>query len=266
MGVKERRLVSLMFCRIAVFLIALGAVVASAQTADDVVRETQRLKSQTDQERRLASSDSVRFAEWRRQSRERLATMRSEAARLARERDSLRAFVVKRLHAPPPPPPKSVAAVRRKAFAAAVATRIDASLPLLAKSGTEASASRSDLEALSRSLKAGTGEASEGLSRLFDAWAEAIDGATHVAARSGTHTARSGRAVRGTFLSLGNILEAFVDHTGEFAALRPQGSGDWNESVDAPTADALRKAASSIQGEGDPGWAWLPTAPAGDAK
>jgi hypothetical protein len=255
-----------MLSRSAVFMIALGAVVASAQTADDVARETQRLKSQIEQERRLAASDSVRFAEWRRQSRERLATMRAEAARLARERDSLRGFVARKLQAPPPPPPRSVAAVRRKAFAAAVAARIDASLPLLAKAGGEASSSRSDLEALSRSLKAGTGEASEGLSRLFDAWAEAIDGAGQLSARSGTLTAKSGRAVRGTYVSLGGILEAFVDRTGEFAALRNQGAADWSESVEPSTALALREAAMRVQGEGDPGWAWLPAAPAGGAK
>lgn len=257
---------SLMLSRSAVFMIALGAVAVSAQTADDVARETQRLKSQIEQERRLATSDSARFAEWRRQSRERLATMRAEAVRLGRERDSLRTFVARRLQAPPPPPPKSVAAVRRKAFAAAVASRIDASLPLLAQAGGEASSSRSDLEALSLSLKAGNGDASEGLSRLFDAWAEAIDGASHLAARSGTLTARSGRAIRGTYVSLGGILEAFVDRTGEFAALRTQGASKWNETVDAPTAQALRVAALRIQGEEDPGWAWLPAAPAGGAR
>lgn len=257
---------SLMLSRSAVFMIALGAVAVSAQTADDVARETQRLKSQIEQERRLATSDSARFAEWRRQSRERLATMRAEAVRLGRERDSLRTFVAKRLHAPPPPPPKSVAAVRRKAFAAAVASRIDASLPLLARAGGEASSSRSDLEALSRSLKAGNGDASEGLSRLFDAWAEAIDGASQLAARSGTLTARSGRAIRGTYVSLGGILEAFVDRTGEFAALRTQGASEWNETVDAPAAQALREAVLRIQGEVDPGWAWLPAAPAGGAR
>lgn len=254
-----------MSSRSALLMVALGAVAVSAQTADDVVRETQRLKAQTEQERRLAASDSGRFAEWRRQSRERLATMRAEAARLARERDSLRAFVDRSMHAPPPPPPGSNAAARRKAFSAAVASRIDASLPLLAAS-TEAAASRSDLEALSRSLKAGTGDPSEGLSRLFDAWAEALDGAGHLSAKAGTHTAKGGRAIRGTYIVLGGLLDAFVDRQGEFAALRPQGSAEWNESVDVATASALREAAEKIQGEDGPGWAWLPAAPAGGAK
>jgi len=251
-----------MIRRTALLLIAFGAFVVSAQTADDVVREAQRLRAQADQERRLAAADSVRHAEWRSQGKERLAAMRAEAARLGRERDSLRGFVDRRLHAPPPPPPTAGAAARRKAFAAAVAARIDAALPLISRSG-EASASRSDLETLSRSLKAGTADASEGLARLFDAWAESIDGASHLSARAGTHTTKSGRAVRGTFIILGGLLEAFVDRQGEFACLRTQGSDVWNESVDPKVIVALRDAAETISGTGSPGWAWIPAAPAG---
>lgn len=263
--VEERRLLKPMVRPIALLLALSGVVVVSAQTADDVVRETQRLKSQIEQERRLFAADSARQAEWRRQGRERLASMRGEAARLGRERDSLRSWVDRRLHAPPPPPPTAGAAARRKAFASLVASRIDAALPLIAKSG-EGAASRADLESLSRSLKAGTGDAAEGLSRLFDAWAEAIDGASHVSARSGTHTTASGRAVRGTFITLGGLLEAFVDNQGDFACLRPQGNAAWNESIEPPVASALRDAAASIGGTGAPGWAWMPAAPAAGVK
>lgn len=255
-----------MVLRTALLTIAFGAVAIRAQTADDVVRETQRLRAQTEQERRLASSDSARFAEWRRQSRERLATMRAEAARLARERDSLRAYVDRSFRAPARPAPGSAAAARRKAFASVVAARIDVSIPMLDAAGRDAAASKTDLEALSRSLKAGTGDPSEGISRLFDAWAEALDAANHLAARPGTHTAKSGRAVRGTYLALGGVLEAFVDRQGEFAALRAQGASEWNESVDATVAAALREAASRVQGDGAPGWAWLPAAPVGASK
>lgn len=250
-----------MACRTALLLLACAAGLATAQTADDVSRETQRLKAQTDQERRLASADSARQAEWRRQGKERLAAMRSEATRLARERDSLRRFIDRKLTAPPPPPPTAAGAVRRKAFAAAVATRIDALLPHLAGS-PEAAASRSDLEALSRSLKSGSADASEGLARLFDAWAEGIDASSRLSARPGTHTTSTGRAVRGTYLSVGGHVEAFVDLPGEFATLRPHGSTTWTDATDPQLLASLRSAAETVTGKGAPTWAWLPVAPA----
>ncbi len=249
---------SLMFCRSALLLIALGAALVRAQSADDVVRETQRLKAQIEQERRMASADSARQAEWRRQSRERLATMRAEAQRLARERDSLRGFVDRRLSAPPPPPPRTAsAAASRKAFAAAVAARIDAFLPRLV--APEAASTRSDLEGLSRSLKAGKTDASEGLSRLFDAWAEGLDAAARLAVRPGTHTTGSGRAVRGNFLSVGGLMEAFVDREGDYAAVRS--AAGWEEIPDVQVRLALRDACAKVSGSDGPGWAWIPVAP-----
>lgn len=249
-----------MVCRSALILIAFGAVLASAQTADDVVRETQRLRTQIEQEKRLASADSARQAEWRRQGRERLESMRAEAARLAHERDSLRSFIDRRISAPPPPPATASGAARRKAFAGAVAARIDAFLPRL-KESPESDASRTDLEALSRSLKAGTADAGEGLSRLFDAWAEGVDAAGRLSARPGTHTTATGRAVRGTYLSAGGLLEAFVDNQGEFATMRPRGSSSWSDVLDPKVALALRDAADKVAGTGQPGWAWMPVSP-----
>jgi len=247
-----------MFCRSALLLIALGAALVRAQSADDVVRETQRLKAQIEQERRMASADSARQAEWRRQSRERLATMRAEAQRLGRERDSLRGFVDRRLSAPPPPPPRTAsAAASRKAFAAAVAARIDAFLPRL--TSPDAASTRADLEGLSRSLKAGKADASEGLSRLFDAWAEGLDAASRLAVRPGTHTAASGRAVRGTFLAVGGLMEAFVDREGEYAAVRS--ATGWDEVLDPEVRSALREACLRAGGSDGPGWAWIPVAP-----
>ena len=254
-----------MACRTALLFLACVAGLATAQTADDVSRETQRLKAQTDQERRLASADSARQAEWRRQGKERLAAMRAEATRLARERDSLRRFIDRKLTAPPPPPPTAAGAVRRKAFAAAVAARIDALLPHLA--GTpEVAGSRSDLESLSRSLKAGTADASEGLARLFDAWAEGLDASSRLSARPGTHTTATGRAMRGTFLSVGSHLEAFVDLSGEYATLRPRGTTTWSESTDPLLLASLRSAAETVTGKGAPTWAWLPVAPEGKVQ
>jgi len=249
-----------MACRSALILIALGAVLVKAQTADDVVRETQRLKSQTDQEKRLASTDSARQAEWRVQGKERLATMRAEAARLGRERDSLRRYVDHRLSAPPPPPPTASGVVRRKAFAAAVATRIDALLPRISPSD-DGAASHADLQALSRSLKAGTADASEGLARLFDAWAESVDGAARLTARTGTNTTIMGRSIRGTYLSVGGGFEAFVDNQGEYSVTRARGTTSWLSSFDSNLTAALFDAAKKVSGKGEPGWAWLPASP-----
>lgn len=254
-----------MACRTALLLLACAAGLATAQTADDVSRETQRLRAQTDQEKRLASADSARQAEWRRQGKERLAAMRAEATRLARERDSLRRFIDRKLTAPPPPPPTAAGAVRRKAFAAAVAARIDALLPHLA-GAPEAAASRADLEALSRALKAGNADASEGLARLFDAWAEGLDATSRLSARPGTHTTATGRAVRGTYLSVGGHVEAFVDLSGEFATLRPRGSGTWQDATDPMLVSSLRTAAETVSGKAAPSWAWVPVAPAGKAN
>ena len=254
-----------MACRTVLLLLACSAGLALAQTADDVARETQRLRAQTDQERRLASADSARQAEWRRQGKERLAAMRAEATRLARERDSLRRFIDRKLTAPPPPPPTAAGAARRKAFAAAVAARIDALLPQLANA-PEASSSRADLEALSRSLKAGNADASEGLARLFDAWAEGLDASSRVSARPGTHTTATGRAVRGTYLSVGSHLEAFVDLPGEFATLRPRGSVAWQDVTDPVLVASLRSAAETVSGKAAPTWAWVPVAPAAKAN
>lgn len=251
-----------MVCRTALLLLACAAGLAIAQTADDVVRETQRLKAQIDQERRLASADSARQAEWRRQGKGRLAAMRAEATRLARERDSLRRFIDRKLTAPPPPPPTAAGAVQRKAFAAAVASRIDALLPKLPNS-PEVAASRADLEALSRSLKSGKTDAAEGLSRLFDAWAEGLDASSRLLARPGTHTTSTGRAVRGTYLTVGSHLEAFVDQAGEFATLRPRGASAWQDVADPRIASSLRAAAETVSGRAAPSWAWIPVAPAG---
>ncbi|MCB9496064.1 MAG: hypothetical protein H6686_04160 [Fibrobacteria bacterium] len=246
-----------MSCRSALLLFALGAAPIFAQSADDVVRETKRLKAQADQERRLYVADSIRQAEWARQSRERLATMRAEAARLGRQRDSLRAFVDRGLRAPPPPPPTPAGVVQRQAFAVAVAQKIDTALGLLGNVG-EIASSRSDLEAVSRSLKSGKTDAAEGIARLFDTWAEGLEAALRISARPGTHTTSTGRALRGTYLQLGTLSEIFVDGTAEYAAIRETGDSGWRPVSDAKLRTSLRQAADRLAGDGTPGWVWLP--------
>jgi hypothetical protein len=182
--------------------------------------------------------------------------MRSEAARLARERDSLRRIVDRDLV---PKTRTSVApdaaSQKRKAFGLQLATQMEALLPEFEKS-SESSALRADWQDRIRQLKAGSLEPSEAIGRLFDDLAEQIDLTGRVTRREGSFTTTSGRTVRGTFLSVGGLLETFVDRNGELAALRTSPVQGWQEQLPASSKSALVQTVG--RAEAGAGWAYLP--------
>ena len=232
---------------------------ASAQSADDVAREVQRLRVQIDQERKSIAQDSARQAEWRSQSRSRMGSMRSEAQRLAKEGDSLR-VALDHSSRPKAPvaPPVTPAAARKKAFAETLAREIERTLPMLSQEMDAGSELREQWERLAKGLRAGTEEPSEVLGRFLDDLSERIDMGSRIATHPGSHTDASGRAMRGTFVEIGQSVQVFVNREGDRASVRVRGDAELREIQDPSEIAALAKAAEMLSGKLEPGWLFLP--------
>lgn len=244
---------------LAVSCLALLAVSARAQNAEDVTRELQRLRSQIEQERRAIAQDSSQQAQWRAQSKARHAAMRSETQRLARERDSLRA-ALDRASRPKAPvaPPVAPATARRKAFAEALAREIEKTLPLLSREVDRGGELAEQWTLLAKGLRAGTEEPSEAMGRFLDDLSERIDLGGRIATRVGTFTNGAGRASRGTYLDIGGSLQVFVSREGDQAALRWAGEPALRELTDSSRIAALARASRVLAGEAPPAWIHLP--------
>ena len=235
----------------------LAGGIACAQSADDVSRETQRLRVQYDEERRGASADSARQAQWRSQSRERLSTMRADARRLSRERDSLRsALDVAGRPKPPPPPPVAPATVRRRAFAEALAREIDRTVPLLAREAGDPSEVRSRWIALSKGLRSGSTDPDEAMGRFLDDLSERIDAASRIAARPGSWTDSTGRTVRGSWIDVGHSLSVFSGNDGSAAVGAP--GGRVRPVSDPAVRSSIARGARVLSGQAAPAWVPLP--------
>ncbi len=232
---------------------------ATAQTADDVAREVQRLRVQIDQERKSMAQDSARQAEWRSQSKSRVASMRSETKRLAVERDSLRQ-VLDRGSKPKAPaaPPVTPAVARKKAFCEILAREIDKTIPLLAKELDGGAELGEQWSHLSKGLRNGSEDPSEALARFLDDLSERIDLGSRISNHAGTFTDATGKALRGTFLDVGASLQIFVDRDGAKAAIRLRGERALHEVEPSDQVAALAKASRILVGQGEPGWIFLP--------
>ncbi|MBK9576093.1 MAG: hypothetical protein IPK50_23200 [Fibrobacterota bacterium] len=226
-----------------------------AQSSDEVAREIQRLKTLADEERRGISADSARQATWQAQSRARIASMRSDAARLARERDSLRGLVERESRPKPPaPPPKSSASVRREALAAVLATEIEKTLPLV--SGVDSQVVADRWTGLVKGLRAGRQVPDEALARFLDDLSERLDLASSIRVRAGSRTGSDGRTRKGHWIDLGTASQAFVDREGQAADWKLP-NGKWIP-LDPKSVKEMTRAARVLSGEGNPAWIQLP--------
>jgi hypothetical protein len=236
-------------------LLASGLV--QAQSADDATREIQRLKTQYDEERKGASIDSSRQAQWRSQGRERLAAMRTDARRLSRERDSLRgALEQEGKPKPPPPPPVAPATVRKKAFAEALAREIDRTLPLLSLEARDLSATGARWATFSKELRAGSEDPETVLGQFLDDLSERIDAAGRITARPGSWTDSTGRVVRGRWIEVGGAALVFAGNDGTSAVAGP--GGKLRPVSDPSVRDALARSGRVLAGEDPPSWIFLP--------
>jgi hypothetical protein len=246
-------------CSLAVFAVALLAVSVRAQSSDDVAREVQRLRTQIEQERKAIAQDSAQQAQWRAQTKARHASMRSEAQRLARQRDSLReALDQSNRPKKPVAPPVTPAAARKKAFAEALAREIEKTLPLLSRELDRGAELADQWGRLAKGLRAGTEEPSEAMGRFLDDLSERIDVASRIATHPGTYTDAAGKAARGAFVAVGGTLEFFVSANGEQAALRMRGEPNLRELTDPVEIAALSRASRILAGEASPAWIQLP--------
>jgi len=237
------------------FLSALLGV-AWSQSSDDVSREIQRLKTQVDEERRASSSDSARQAEWRSQSVARVGSMRDDARRLGRERDSLRQALDRESKPKPPPPvPIAPATLRRKAFAEALAREIDKTVGLLAAEPDAGANLKERWVALSKGLRAGNENPEDAIGTFLDDLSERIDLGSRIQARPGTRTDPSGRVVRGTWIDVGATLQVFSGRDGSAAV---HGPGGTREVADPTLSQAIAQSAKVLSGEASPGWVQLP--------
>lgn len=246
-------------CFLAVFALATLAVSAHAQTGDDVARELQRLRTQIDQERAAIAQDSARQAQWRNQAKARHASMRAEAQRLARQRDSLR-LALDQSSRPKKPaaPPVTPAAARKKAFAEALAREIEKTIPLLSQELDRGAELTDQWERMAKALRSGTEEPSEAMGRFLDDLSERIDLASRIATNAGTYTGPTGKATRGTFVDVGGVLQFFVSREGELAALRLRGEPSLRELTNPVEIAALARASRILGGEAAPAWIQLP--------
>jgi hypothetical protein len=230
--------------------------VAWSQSSDDVVREVQRLKTQVDEERRGASTDSARQAQWRSQSVERLASMREDSRRLGHERDSLRQSLDRESKPKPPPPvPVAPATLRKKAFSEALAREIEKSLPLLSAELDGGAELKERWIALAKGLRAGSENPEDAIGNFLDDLSERIDLGGRVQARPGTRTDPSGRVLRGTWIDVGATLQVFSGRDGS-AAVR--GPGTTKDISDQALAQVIAQSAKVLAGEAAPAWVQLP--------
>jgi hypothetical protein len=234
---------------------ALG--IAWSQSADDVAHETQRLKALVDDERRAMATDSASQAEWRSQSKERLASMRSDSRKLARERDSLREALDRESRPkPPPPPPVAPATVRKKAFSEALANEIDKTMPLLSAELEGSTELREKWTALAKGLRAGNQDPDDAMGTFLDDLSERIDLGGRIQARPGSRTEPSGLVLRGTWIDVGGSLQVFSSKDGSAALRGPDGKTV--DVVDKSVAADLARSAKVLSGEADPAWVDLP--------
>lgn len=239
-----------------VLLISVLLGVAWSQSSDDVAREIQRLKTQVDEERRAASTDSSRQAQWRSQSLSRVASMREDSRRLARERDSLRQALDRESKPKPPPPvPVAPATLRRKAFAEALAREIDKTAVLLATELDGGAGLKERWAALSKGLRAGNENPEDAVGTFLDDLSERIDLGGRIQAHAGTRTDSSGRVVRGTWIDVGASLQVFSGRDGSAAVRGPGGTKD---VANASLAMAIARSAKVLAGEAVPAWVQLP--------
>jgi hypothetical protein len=234
---------------------ALG--IAWSQSADDVAHETQRLKSLVDDEKRAISTDSSSQAEWRSQSKERLASMRSDSRRLARERDSLRGSLDRESRPkPPPPPPVAPATARKKAFAQALANEIERTLPLLSAELEGGADLRERWTSLAKGLRAGNQDPEDAMGTFLDDLSERIDLGGRIQARPGSRTEPSGLVLRGTWIDVGGSLQVFSGKDGSACVRGPDGKTV--DVADKSVAAALARSAAVLAGGADPAWVELP--------
>jgi hypothetical protein len=238
-----------------VLILGLGS--AWSQTTDDIAREIQRLKTQTDDERKGASADSARQAQWRAQSRERLGSMREDARRLSRERDSLRRSLEDEGRPKPPPPvPVAPAVVRKKAFSEILAREIDKASVQLSTELDSGAGLRQRWTGLAKGLRSGSEDPEQALGSFLDDLAERIDLGSRIQARPGVRNEASGAVRRGIWIDLGGSLQVFSGKDGS-AALRKTG-GPVKDVSDKAAAAAIGRAARILSGEASPAWIYLP--------
>lgn len=229
---------------------------ARAQSADDVVRETQRLKTQYEEERKGASADSARQAQWRAQSRERLSAMRADGRRLSRERDSLRtALEQEGKPKPPPPPPVAPATARKKALSLALAREIDRTLPLLAGETRDMQEVRRRWTSLSKGLRANTEDPEGAMGQFLDDLSERVDAGGRITARPGSWTDSTGRVLRGIWIELGSGTRIF---SAPGSTAIGTGEGPAKSVSDPALVQAVSRSAKILSGEAAPGWVSLP--------
>ena len=235
----------------------LGLGTAWSQSVDDVAREIQRLKTQADEERKGASIDSARQAQWRAQSKQRLASMREDSRRLSRERDSLRSALDKESRPKPPPPvPVAPAVVRRKAFCEILAREIERSAAQLAAGLDPGAGTREKWLGLAKELRSGSGDPEETLGAFLDDLSERIDLAGRVQARPGARNDAAGAVRRGVWIDLGSSLRIFSGKDGSAALCGPDGVV--KDVSGKASADAIARAARVLSGESSPAWIFLP--------
>jgi len=236
-------------------VIRLLPVIALAAWAQDdpTQKETLRLQALSDKERAALSQENARHAEWKRQQQARLQQMRQEIARLHREADSLKNLAAKTPTAKPVPvvkvAPGSPAEARRKAFAGELATLIESTIQPRLESELAPDVHRRALTELARGIRGGSVTPEEGVGQLFDQLSELVEEGGRVHAEPGSYQTAAGRAVRGTYLHAGGVLDAFTDRAGSFAAIRRRGESSWTEVSDLATREALARASRTLAGE-----------------
>lgn len=242
------------------FLLMVCLGTAFAQSSDDVARETQRLKTQIDEEKRGASADSLRQSQWKAQSRDRLAALRADSRRLARERDSLRGELQVASRPKPPPPPVAPATVRKKAFSEALAREIEATLPLLGKPRKDDNASEVHARwtDLVQGLRSGKSDPDDALSKFIDDLSERLEQAGRIQVRAGNRTDSSGRTEKGAWIDIGLSLQAFVSNDASTAVVTVRAT-DQTIRLSPEQVRGLVRSGKILQGQAAPAWLVLPT-------
>ena len=244
----------------------LAAVPAFAQVAADparLERDLEKVRRELETERELLKADAARKQSWEVASRQRLADMREQSRRAAKESDSLRALIRKwEDDASLAVDQRTLAERSLVGLLEVIATEVDASRAMLRDELPSVAEDRGrQLADISRGLRSGIIAPADGLARALDVLSGLADVSGKAEAVPGVYTRGDNREIPGTFLRVGGLFEAFLSDDDQTAAIRQRtsdGTWTWRETLGKPQVAGIRSGIEVLKAQTPPGFVVLP--------
>lgn len=244
----------------------LASIPAIGQVPSDPARwerDLEKVRRELETERELLKADAARKQSWESASRQRLADMREQSRRAARESDSLRALIRKwEDDASLAVDQRTLAERSLVGLLEVIAAEVDASRAMLRDELPSVAEDRSrQLADISRGLRSGIIAPADGLARALDVLSGLADVSGKAEAVPGVYTRGDNREIPGMFLRVGGLFEAFVSDDDQTAAIRQRtadGSWAWRETLGKPQVAGIRSGVQVLKAQTTPGFVVLP--------